>query len=262
MCPSATPPPLERTRIADQILRDLKLRIVSGDFPVGAKLPTERELTEQYGVSGSTVREAIRGLTAVGLAEVRHGSGAYVTADVQGLIAGTLGTVIRLQGAGAADVLTIFTALFGEAAAAASERATPEDIEALVGSLQALEGFDSAATAAAAAQTFHNAIAAATHNPLLAALYRVMATLQVELAAELTGEDLAAWRRIIGQLNPARRKLVHAIIAHDRAAASQAAQTLQRRATDFLTAPGLLDRQRQPEPVFEGLVASMMNGGA
>src|SRR3982074_557517 len=97
----------ERGRVADQIFRDLRNQIVIGALPRGSKLPTERELAEKYRVSGPTVREAIRGLTAMGLADVRHGSGAYVTAATESLIAMSLGTVIQLQGLGATDVMSI-----------------------------------------------------------------------------------------------------------------------------------------------------------
>src|SRR5258707_3944923 len=103
----ATANVLDRVRVADQIFKDLKERIVLGELPDGSKLPTERELAEQYQVSGPTVREAIRGLTAMGLADVRHGSGAYVTANTEALIAMSLGAVIQLEGLGAVEVLSI-----------------------------------------------------------------------------------------------------------------------------------------------------------
>jgi GntR family transcriptional repressor for pyruvate dehydrogenase complex len=51
---------VDRSRVADQIFKDLRHQIVLGELPRGSKLPTERELAERYQVSGPTVREAIR----------------------------------------------------------------------------------------------------------------------------------------------------------------------------------------------------------
>ncbi len=47
----------------------------------GTKLPTESELSHQLGVGRSTLREAINGLTALGVVEVRHGQGIFVLAE-------------------------------------------------------------------------------------------------------------------------------------------------------------------------------------
>ena len=73
-------------RVADQIIDDMCESMGTGVYPPGSRLPTERALAERYGVSGSTVREAIRALTAMGLVDVRHGSGAYVTTSFRGIL--------------------------------------------------------------------------------------------------------------------------------------------------------------------------------
>lgn len=52
--------------------------ILQKDYKSGDKLPTERELSEQFGVGRSSVREALSGLKALGIIEVRQGSGCYV----------------------------------------------------------------------------------------------------------------------------------------------------------------------------------------
>ena len=94
-----------RQKVADQILAALRTEIVTGALPRGARLPAERELAERFGVSGPTVREAIRGLSALGLVEVRHGSGAYVAPDVDSIVAVSLGTLVQLEDVGVADLI-------------------------------------------------------------------------------------------------------------------------------------------------------------
>ncbi len=64
--------------IADQILR----MINTGQYPAGSKLPSERTITEQMGVSRPSVREAISALQIVGILESRPGDGTYVAAPV------------------------------------------------------------------------------------------------------------------------------------------------------------------------------------
>ncbi len=64
--------------IADQILR----MINSGRYTVGSKLPSERIITEQMGVSRPSLREAISALQIVGILESRPGDGTYVSAPV------------------------------------------------------------------------------------------------------------------------------------------------------------------------------------
>src|SRR3982074_3700471 len=75
------PAKIDRRRVADQILEDLRGQILSGALPHGTKLPAERELAVHYGVSGPTIREAMRVLTAMGLVDSRNGSGSTVNAQ-------------------------------------------------------------------------------------------------------------------------------------------------------------------------------------
>ena len=56
----------------------LTRRIVSGEYPVRSKLPTERLLSEEFKVNRHAVREALKRLEAIGLVEIKHGSGIYV----------------------------------------------------------------------------------------------------------------------------------------------------------------------------------------
>jgi DNA-binding FadR family transcriptional regulator len=65
-------------RLHEQVLAALLERIVAGEFSPGAALPSEAEMCATYGVSRSSVREALRVLAEKGLIEVRHGLGTRV----------------------------------------------------------------------------------------------------------------------------------------------------------------------------------------
>src|SRR6185436_6137095 len=69
----------ESRRLYEQIAQQLASAIASAEYEVGQRLPSERELAQQFGVSRPTVREAIIALELDELVEVRTGSGVYVT---------------------------------------------------------------------------------------------------------------------------------------------------------------------------------------
>jgi DNA-binding FadR family transcriptional regulator len=73
--------PVKQNRIAVEIVGQLKAAILAGRFSPGERLPTERELTEQFQVSRVVVREAVRELEITGLVKILQGpnGGAYVT---------------------------------------------------------------------------------------------------------------------------------------------------------------------------------------
>lgn len=149
-------------RSHDRLYQDLARKLISelaeGHYPVGSRLPAEREMAQQYNVSRPTVREAIIALEVQGLVEVRIGSGAYV---------------LRLPGEEdipgfniSAFELTEARLLFeSEAAALAATQITDEEvarIEELVRQI-AEENLDPRGTDKAD-RAFHMAIALASRN--------------------------------------------------------------------------------------------------
>ena len=73
--------PIKQPRISEEVFQQIKKAILSNDFKSGDKLPSERELAEQFQVSRVAIREAIRALENSGFVIIRQGStgGAYVT---------------------------------------------------------------------------------------------------------------------------------------------------------------------------------------
>ncbi len=69
---------MAKERLYQSIAGKIEALIDSGSYPVGSRLPAERELAEQFGVSRVAIREAEIALQAVGRIEIKTGSGAYV----------------------------------------------------------------------------------------------------------------------------------------------------------------------------------------
>lgn len=72
--------PIKQTRVSEEVAEQLKQSILSGDFKSGDKLPSERELMEEFQVSRVAIREALRLLEKTGFIETRQGAtgGAYI----------------------------------------------------------------------------------------------------------------------------------------------------------------------------------------
>lgn len=71
---------IDRSRIWVQVADQIKAMIVSGDLAEGERLPNERELCEQFGVSRTSIREALRKLQVQSYVDVKPGLGTFVTA--------------------------------------------------------------------------------------------------------------------------------------------------------------------------------------
>lgn len=70
--------PVKRLKLADAVAAELSRLIAEGGYQAGDRLPTERELREQFNVGQSTMREALRSLEADGLVRSEHGVGTFV----------------------------------------------------------------------------------------------------------------------------------------------------------------------------------------
>jgi GntR family transcriptional repressor for pyruvate dehydrogenase complex len=70
--------PVTKSRLHEDIVSQIQKKILTGKFPAGDKLPSERELATTFNVNRATVREALKKLELLGLIEILHGDGIYV----------------------------------------------------------------------------------------------------------------------------------------------------------------------------------------
>jgi DNA-binding FadR family transcriptional regulator len=113
-----------------QVRDQLEQAIGRGDYQPGDRLPSERELSEMFGVSRVSVREAIRGLEAVGLVEVRHGAGTMVV-DPSQRASRDLSRWMKSNRGEVLELLRVRAALDELAGEEAAEHRSPEDLEAI-----------------------------------------------------------------------------------------------------------------------------------
>ena len=156
------------------ILDDMKAKILRGEYPVGSKLPSERELSEYYNVSRIPVREALKALSDMGILEIKRGAGTFVKSTANAMQNGEKEqTETFMQ----PDVILLETIhvrklLESEAAAQAAKNIRKDEIDdlekALITTIQEIRklktGQDNDFFQADA--KFHRLILRASHNPV------------------------------------------------------------------------------------------------
>ncbi|GAA5014116.1 FadR/GntR family transcriptional regulator [Kitasatospora paranensis] len=184
-----------RTPLSDQVIAQLRAQITSGEWPVGARIPTEAELVEQLGVARNTVREAVRALAHNGLLDIRQGSGTYVLATSE--LAGVMHR--RFADADQSEVAELRASLEMSAAGLAAVRRGERDLELLAAALDRRDlawhsGDPEAFVQADAA--FHQAVVAAAHNDVFAAVYADLGEVMRAHLRHDVGPELVAERYV------------------------------------------------------------------
>lgn len=153
-----------RKRLYRQIVDQILQSIDSGEYPVGSRLPPERELSDRFDVSRPTIREALIALEAMERVAVKRSSGVYVLEWKQ--IKGVEGDVSPFE------LLETRVFVEGEAAALASSMITDEQLQSLKLALaeMAQENADGHSESDVADRKFHSIIAAATCNRVLSSM--------------------------------------------------------------------------------------------
>jgi GntR family transcriptional repressor for pyruvate dehydrogenase complex len=202
-------------RLSDKVAQQILERIVSQRLRPGAALPPERELGEQFGVSRTVVREAIRALDARGLLEVRVGSRIKVAAVDATTVNDAIVHFVRSREEDGRAVAEISAALDVAVAALAAERATEDDRQRIATALERVErGEDRPGGLAAAESAFRHAVIASTHNDLVGVLAETMARLRPSAVPTRTHEPGASWHRALataifrGHAEEARRAVI------------------------------------------------------
>ncbi len=182
---------MPRKPLPEELAGVLAEEIRAGTLAPGAFLPPEPRLTERFGVSRSVVREATRTLEARGLVEVRRGVGVVVRVAPDPNLADALAARIRSDARVLRDIWDVRMMLEPAVAAAAAERATPEEVALIARAAAALE---TAGDPVGADLAFHAAVLEACHNGVVALILAPLGDLlRAERAATLRmGLDAAA----------------------------------------------------------------------
>ena len=159
---------IESQRLYQQVAEQIGELIRRGEFRAGHRLPAERDLARQLGVSRPVVREAMIALEIAGLVEVRTGSGIYARkAEINAVQPFVLPDV----GPSPFDLIAARRLLEPEIAFAAAANVSEPDLDGIAEALQQMREAQAAGRDIKPAdRLFHTRIAAATRNTVLASI--------------------------------------------------------------------------------------------
>jgi DNA-binding FadR family transcriptional regulator len=192
-------------KLGQEVAERLRSDLTSGVFKPGEKLPPERELMTRYNAGRNTVREAVQGLVALGMLEVKAGYGTTVS-RADGRVAIARSVADRpLDEAALADLVEFRLLLEGDAASLAAQRATPEDLALIRDKLAAYQDAVRRSEEVYAHDVaFHRAVSSATHNSFYLEV--------IDMSSQLFQGAMRAADRAPGDLLKAAEE--HAMIAH------------------------------------------------
>jgi GntR family transcriptional regulator, transcriptional repressor for pyruvate dehydrogenase complex len=213
--------PVKQNRIAVEIVSQLKAAILAGRFKTGERLPTERELTDQFKVSRVVVREAVRELEIKGLVKILQGptGGAYVTDLSPDHLNNAFLDLFLYNRVSVAELIQARLLIECEVARIAAARVAAESARRLQDALDAeQDDLVSHAEFVSNRLEFHYLLAEMSGNRLLQAISSAL--------FRLTGD-------VILEVNPVRKvihrpeehtEILRAILTHDSDAAARAMQ--------------------------------------
>ena len=211
---------LKAKRLSDSAVEEILGLIREGKLELGSRLPSERELITQLGVSRSSLREAIRMLEATGVLVVRPGRGTWVRDDYRGPV--TDGWLSWLPGhrKDVTELLEMRETLEVQAASLAAERGTADQLAAVEAAWFGMQRAARAEDAEAMVEAdtgLHDAIAEACGNAILAQTLHSLSELAMDTRRAIMtipGHP----RRVVAEHGP----IVRAIVARDAEGAAKA----------------------------------------
>jgi len=216
---------------AEQVVAHVRGLIERKALRPGDRLPAERELATQIGVSRPTVRMGLHALAAMGCVQSRHGTGTFIRAGGPALDSGALSLQAALHDFTHTQMYDARRILEVGAAGLAAECATSDQIASLAEEVASLfASMDNPQRFLVHDINFHRLVAAASGNPIIAAVVEMVSALYYEQRRE-TAEQAAD--RDLRDAAEAHREIYQAIRAHDGDSARRAMNEHLLRARDY-----------------------------
>ncbi|MFJ7666936.1 FadR/GntR family transcriptional regulator [Lysinibacillus sp. NPDC097195] len=176
---------IKQKKIYEEVSEMLYEKIRAGDLKPGDRLDSVEQLAEQLQVSRSAIREALSALKAMGLIEIKQGSGTFVKNMPAKQLDFPLSTLSLTNKNDVSDLLKVRKIIEVGAAASAAIHRTEEDIQVMLRILDDMKlAQGDEELGEKADYQFHAAISAASQNPLLASILDQVSGLMIETMKE------------------------------------------------------------------------------
>jgi GntR family transcriptional repressor for pyruvate dehydrogenase complex len=213
--------PIQSVKVFERVAAQIEKRILDGELHIGDRLPTERALAEQFHVSRTAVREAMKILAQKGLVDMRPGRGTIVVDGAREAMENSIGLLMKMKSGevgSSDDLVEVRAILETEIAALAAARATEIEIAAMREAIRVMdESLDDADAFITADNSFHEALAQATQNALILTLLNSIVHLLSEQRKQIFEVDGGPQR---GQMH--HRRILECVIRRDPASARAA----------------------------------------
>jgi GntR family transcriptional repressor for pyruvate dehydrogenase complex len=201
----------------DQVVRHVRRLVELGELRVGDRLPAERTLALQTGVSRSSVRVGLRALSAMGVLQSRHGAGTFIN-HAPSLESESLELLAALHGVSRIEMFEARRMLEIGVAGLAAERAEGHGLVAIADEVTSMfASLEDPQTFLVHDIRFHRALAAAAGNPILAAVVEMVSGIFYETRRQ--NVDRATDLRDAAEMH---RRIYNAVRLHDASAARAA----------------------------------------
>jgi len=158
---------VKHIKLSDEIVNQIKRLISEGDLRPGDRLPSERELVKEFGVSRPSLREALNSLVAMGFLEVKRTKRTFVKSITSARIQDPLSLLIKTDTQKIFDLIEVRKAMEAWGAYHAAQRATGADLQQLEGIIEEMrKAFGEGRSWEKQDADFHLAMAQATHNTI------------------------------------------------------------------------------------------------
>ena len=186
--------PIKKRRLSDQVSAEIQVRIAAGDLRSGDKLPPERELAENFGVSRGAVREALRNLERTGMVSLQAGAhgGAFIGRGDSSMIGDSFRNLYQLGSVSLEELTETRIWLESTVVQVACTRATEADLDALTANVDEAERLLKAKRYDDKIDVhveFHNLLAQATHNAVMVMLMAALMEVMRDFAHAAGGEQ-------------------------------------------------------------------------
>jgi GntR family transcriptional regulator, transcriptional repressor for pyruvate dehydrogenase complex len=196
--------------VTDDAITSIRHMILTGELAPGDRLPPEADLAANLGLSRTSLREAVRALTMLGVIDTRQGDGSYITGLGPELLLGALGLAVDLQREDAIpDLVAVRRILEPAATALAATRVNAADLEEIRSYIRS--DLDQVGDYIELDWEFHHAIARAAGNPLLSVLLDGLAAPTVRMRV-WRGQTLPG---VLERTLEEHRLIADALDAHD-----------------------------------------------
>lgn len=211
---------VKHARASRQVVMQFQDQLRAGNLQPGDKLPPEREMAIQFGVSRNSIREAMRELVLLGLVDSRHGEGTFAAAPSAENIATPFRAIIELSSTASDSIMEFRRAVEPGVAELAAKNITEEGAELLRGALlefeEAVRNDDPDVTAVDA--NFHLVTGQVTGNPTVIGVHSALYVLLKDFRRNLNRSSYQPSDCAVA----GHRLIFDAIVAGDRRGASKA----------------------------------------